>query len=276
MNLPSRMDSIDRFRITLQSCFCFLALFAIGIALQISGGFVNLQGLLWLVLGILFCGAALVCPRLGLDLPPLDRAFVRRGFLCVLLVYFAFNLIVLRFHQHSPIDVILWENDSAHTLLHGGDPYGSGVTHLDVNPPELHLYPGIAANGVVHVGFTYPPLALLWVIPAYLAGDVRYAFLFAVGLSAVLMFYIAPNLNGLAASILLLFLPKTTYVLTYGYTDPLTVITLAITIVCALRAPRWLPIALGLFFRQNSTPLLPYLWRHCCCRSFPGSNTFFS
>ena len=255
----SRMDPIGRFRITLQTCFCFLAMFATGIALQISGGFANLQGLIWLVLAILFCAAALVCPRLALELPTVDRAFVRRGFLCVLLVYFAFNLLVLRFHHHSPIDVILWENDSARTLLHGGDPYGSAVTHVDINPPELHLYPGIAANGVVHVGFTYPPLVLLWVIPGYIAGDVRYPFLFGVGLSAALMFYIAPNLNGLGASILLLFLPKTTYVLTYGFSDPLIVVTLALTIACALRAPRWLPIALGLFFasKQYTIVALP-------------------
>lgn len=251
MNLLSRMDPVGRFRFSLQTCLCFVALFAIGIALQISGGFTNLQGLIWLVLAISICATALVCPRLALELPSVDRALIRRAFLCVLLVYFALNLLVLRFHHHGPIDVILWENDSARTLLHGGDPYGSAVTHVDVNPPERHFYPGIAFNGVVHVGFTYPPLVLLSVIPGYIAGDVRYSFLFVVGLSAVIMFYIAPNLNGLAAAILFLFLPKTTYVLTYGFTDPLIVVTLALTIACALRSPRWLPIALGLFFSSK-------------------------
>jgi hypothetical protein len=251
MNLPSRMDSIGRFQVTLQSCFCLLGLLSIGIALQISGGFSNPRGLMWLVFGTLFCAAALGCARLGFELPLVDRTFVRLGFLCVLLVYFVLNLLVIRYYHQGPIDVMLWENDSARTLLHGGDPYGSGVTHVDVNPPERHFYPGIATNGVVHVGFTYPPLALFWVIPGYIAGDVRYPFLLAVGLSAALMFYIAPNLNGLAASFLLLFLPKTTFVLTYGFTDPLVVVTLAVTIACALRAPRWLPIALGLFLASK-------------------------
>lgn len=259
MNLPLRMDPAGRFRVTLRTCLCFLALFAIVIALQISGGFANLRGLMWLVLAVLVCAAALACPRLALELPSPDRVLVRRTFLCVLLAYLAFNFLVLRFHHHDPIDVILWETDSVRTLFHGGDPYGSAVTHVDVNPPQLHLYPGIAANGVVHVGFTYPPLVLLWVVPGYVAGDVRYPFLLGVGFAAALMFYIAPNLNGLAASISLLFLPKTTYVLTYGFTDPLLVVTLALTIVCAVRFPRWLPLALGLFFssKQYTVVALP-------------------
>jgi hypothetical protein len=111
------VDPADRFRVTLRTCLCFFALFAIVIALQISGGFVNLRGLIWLVLAVLVCAAALACPRLALELPFPDRVLVRRAFLCVLLAYLAFNFLVLRFHHHDPIDVILWETDSVRTLL---------------------------------------------------------------------------------------------------------------------------------------------------------------
>jgi len=237
-------------RVSSQSFFCLLALLATGVALQING-YSTLRALLFLGLSVLLCAAALRCPRVALELPAMSPLLIRRMFLCALFTYLILNLLVLRFRHHEPIDVILWEEDSAHTLLHGGDPYGRAVTHVDVNPPELHLYPGIAANGVVHVGFTYPPLALLWVIPSYLAGDVRYSSLLAVGLAGILMFYLAPNVNGLLASLLILFVPQTSYVLRYGYTDPLVVVTLALTIGCALKAPRWLPFALGLFFASK-------------------------
>jgi hypothetical protein len=83
MNFALRVDPAGRFLVTLRTCLCFLALFAIVIALQISGGFVNLRGPIWLVLAVLVCAAALACPRLALELPSrIEFLFVELFYAC--------------------------------------------------------------------------------------------------------------------------------------------------------------------------------------------------
>lgn len=242
--------------VTLPQMFRLLAILAVGIALQISGGFFNLKGLLWLALGVVLSCAALLKPRFAVLLPSVSEISIRRLLWFALSVFFILNFIVLRL-QHDAIDVIIFENDSARSLLHGKDPYGQDVTHRDLYGSEHPFYaPGISENGRVHVGFPYPPLTILWTIPGYILGDVRYTFLFAVGLAAMLMFYMAPNLNGFIAALCLLFVPETPFVLKEGFTDPLAVVTLATTMVFALKAPRLMPFALGLFLVSKQYSIL--------------------
>jgi hypothetical protein len=85
---------------------------------------------------------------------------------------------------------------------------------------------------------------------------VRDSFLLAVFLTSLLIFYLSPDLVGLTAAALLLFIPDTLYLLTMGWTEPLMLVTLATVIVSARKAPRMLPIALGLFFASKQYSLL--------------------
>jgi len=256
----SAIQFVENQRVSLRSILCFLAAFAVAIALQISKGFVSLKGLLWIAVGISLCTTAFLAPSLEVVLPDVRHTSVRRMFCGTMIVYLLLNLLVLH-TRHDPIDVILFENDSARAFLHGSDPYGRDVTHEDLyTPNHISIYPaGITGHGRVHLGFPYPPLTLLSVTPAYVLGDVRYSFLVAVGLTAALMFYLSPNSIGLIAATLLLFLPETPFVLSVGFTDPLVAFTLAVTVVCAIRAPRWLPIALGLFLvsKQYTIVVVP-------------------
>jgi hypothetical protein len=243
-------------RISLTGVVCAIAIVTLGLGLQISHGFLNSRALLAVTASIAFCVAALVVPRATLLIPFYTPASLRRSFFLFLVAYFVAGIVFLRIH-HRPIDVLIIENDSANTFLHGVDPYGRNVTHQDVYAPEQRMYgPGIEANGRVRVGFQYPPLTIFWILPGYLLGDVRYSFLAAVVLTGLMIFYCEPNLNGLISAILLLLLPNTLFVLSYGWTEPLILMTLAATVLVAKRAPGWVPVALGLFFASKQYSVL--------------------
>ncbi len=242
--------------VTFSSICCALAVLALGFAVEIAHGFFHVKALAAILMAVVLCILAITGPRIAVFLPFGRKTAVRRIFCLVLVTYFFAGLATLR-GRHDPIDVIVFENDGVHALLHGEDPYGSNVTHQDLYGSTRTVYgPGISANGRVHVGFPYPPLTLFWILPAYEAGDVRYSFLIAVLLAAILTFYLAPNLNGLLAAFFLLFLPETLFVLSAGWTEPLMLVALSATIVSARKAPRLLPLALGLFLASKQYSLL--------------------
>jgi hypothetical protein len=251
-----QVDAKENFRVSLMSLFCFFAAVAVGFALQISNGFLNWRALLAIGFAIALCTVGLVLPRMTLLLPLRTTSAMRRGFLIFLAVYFVGGIAMLRI-RHPPIDVLIMENDSVSALLHGSDPYGRNVTHQDIYSPDQRIYPaGSEANGRVRVGFPYPPLTILWTIPGFLLGDVRYSFLGAVVLTALMMFYGEPNLNGVFAAVLMLFVPATLFVLAFGWTEPLMVMMLAATLLAATKSQRWMPVALGLFFASKQYSFL--------------------
>lgn len=252
----SHADSEKHARVSLSGILCAFAVLLLGFALQISNGFLNWKALIGVTTSIILSAAALACPRVVLLFPFSKQALIRRTFVVLMVVYLAVGIVGLRFY-HPPIDVTIMENDSVHALLHGVDPYERNTTHQDLYTPQQAIYgPGLEVNGRVRVGFPYPPLTLFWILPGYLLGDVRYSFLIAVALTAVIVFYIEPGLNGLVAAMLLLFIPDTPFILSYGWTEPLMVMTLAATILAARRAPRLLPVALGLFFASKQYSFL--------------------
>jgi hypothetical protein len=252
----SKGESQNYTRVSLSGIFCALAVLVLGFALQISHGFLNLRALIGVTTATILAAAALTGPRITLLVPFSKPALIRRILLILLVVYFTVGVVGLRFH-HPSIDVIIMENDSVRALLHGINPYERNTTHQDIYTPEQGIYgPGLEVNGRVKVGFPYPPLTILWILPGYLLGDVRYSFLIAVILTALIVFYSERGLNGLVAALLILFIPDTPYILSYGWTEPLMVMILAATVLTARRAPRLLPVALGLFFASKQYSFL--------------------
>lgn len=243
-------------RISLAGIVCGAVVLTLGFALQISHGFFNWKALIAITSSILLCAMALSFPRTTLLLPFSKPAAIRRSFLLLLVAYFVAGVVFLRV-RHLPIDTLIFENDSVHALLHGIDPYGMDITHKDIYTSQQAFYPPEAEmNGRVKVGFVYPPLTLFWMLPGYVLGDVRYSFLLSIVLTALMMFYSEPNLNGIVSAVLILFVPDTLFVLTFGWNEPLMVMLLGATVLAARRAPRWLPIALGLFFASKQYSLL--------------------
>jgi hypothetical protein len=248
-------------RISLPALFCSFAILTLGFALQMDA-FQRNKALLAIVFSIIFCLLSLTSMRIALRIPAVRPSVLWRYFVLVLVAYTLLAVAVLRV-RHDPIDVVEFEVDSAQALLRGTNPYGANVTHQDIcyGHPEIchgaQFYgQGVSTNGRVHVGFQYPPLAVFWIIPGYLAGDVRYAWLLALDLAAVLLFWMTPDINGLGAAFLLLFGSPSISVLSLGYTEPLLLLSLSATVLAAHRDPRLLPFAFGLFLSSKQYSLL--------------------
>jgi hypothetical protein len=162
----------------------------------------------------------------------------------------------------TEIDCYTFQRDALKTLMRGQDPYGT--TQANIYPPDearMFYGPGMVVDGRVQVGFQYPPLTLLWAAPGYLLGDVRYSYVLAVVLSAVLCFAIYPNRWGFFLAAFLLWNPVGLFVESRCWTEPLVLLGLCATLYAATRKSWWLPIAAGLFLasKQYNLMAVPFL-----------------
>ncbi|MGB2602711.1 MAG: hypothetical protein WBC78_03910 [Candidatus Sulfotelmatobacter sp.] len=254
---PDTTLESESLSISLASVLCGFSILALGFAVQIANGFFQRKALAGILIATALSALAVASPQIAVMVPFHGRSLVSRIYLLISVAYLLFGVVLLH-RSHPPIDVLVYENDGVQALIHGHDPYAFNVTHQDNSGPSEIVYygPGVSVNGRIHVGVPYPPLTLLWILPGYLAGDVRYSFLLAVWLTSCLIFYLSPDVKGLTAAVLLLFVPDTFFLLKMGWTEPLMLVTLAITMVAACRAPRMLPLALGLFFASKQYSLL--------------------
>jgi hypothetical protein len=160
------------------------------------------------------------------------------------------------------IDTFTFQRDACKDLLQGIDPFGA--TQADIHDPlhtALFYGPGMVVNGRVKVGFQYPPLTLLWALPGYLLGDVRYSYVLAVIISALFSFAICPSARCLWIVSVLLFSPLTFFVENRCWTEPLVLMALSATMYAAVKKCWWLPVALGLFLatKQYNFLALPFI-----------------
>jgi hypothetical protein len=178
----------------------------------------------------------------------------------LLLVLHAVATVAMCRATNPRIDTLTFQRNASKMLLAGVDPYGKTEPFIYDNASLRYYGTGMVVNGQVQVGLQYPPLSLLWVVPGYLLGDVRYSFIFAVLLSAVLMFTAFPGQRSLWASAILLLNPITMLVEVKCWTEPLVLLAICATLVTARKWPRWLPVALGLFLatKQYSVLALPF------------------
>jgi len=185
----------------------------------------------------------------------------------LILIHGSMIISIFRLGGQLNIDVVTFPRDASKMLLQGINPYGT--TQANIYPPEYATFfygPGVVVNGRVQVGFQYPPLTLLWALPGYLMGDVRYSYLLAVIISAWILFATCPNSRGLSIVLVLLFNPLTLFVEYLGWSEPLVLMTLTIVIYAAVKKRRWVPIALGLFLatKQYNVLALPLIGLLIC------------
>jgi hypothetical protein len=170
------------------------------------------------------------------------------------------------------IDTFTFQRDASNSLLHGTNPFGGTQANIfDAFHTPLFYGPGLVVDGRVQAGFQYPPLTLLWVLPGYLLGDVRYSYIFAVIVTALFSFMICPNARGLWVVAALFFSPVTFLVEFLCWTEPLVLMMLSVCVYAAVKKKWWMPIALGLFLATKqynvlALPLIgllirPFNWR---------------
>jgi hypothetical protein len=184
----------------------------------------------------------------------------------MVLAFFIAGELAFNLHaKNAGIDVFMFQQNASYAITHGLNPYA--FRYPSVYPPGTPYYgPGVVdAHGILTVGFPYPPFSLLLTLPGYLlGGDVRYADVAAMGLSAMIILAARPGRIAALSATLLLLMPRAIYVLDLSWTEPLLVLTFSFMMFCALRWPRALPYALGLFLSTKqysilTLPLLPLL-----------------
>jgi hypothetical protein len=155
------------------------------------------------------------------------------------------------------IDTYTIQTEAARELLHGHDPYGQthANTYSAAETPKFYGS-GVVVDGRVQVGLMYPPATLLWTVPGYWLGDIRYSFILAILLSGALLFALAPNAWGFGLTLFLLLNPFTFWVENRCWTEPFALLTLTATLFAAKRFPRWLPLAFGLLLANKQYNLV--------------------
>ena len=167
-------------------------------------------------------------------------------FAAILLVFGLLGLWLLNSGHRPRIDVWTAQMAGLDAMRHGIDPWSStfpDVYHL----PDLYA-PGTVRDGIVHLGFPYPPLSVLLDWPGYwLFNDFRYSNLLAMIVTAACIAYAKPGRLGPLLGALFLFTSRVFLVLANGWTEPTVAMLLAATVFCACRLPRAMPWVLGLF-----------------------------
>ena len=180
----------------------------------------------------------------------------------LILIHVSFAFLLNRSVPGNTIDTFTFQRDACKSLLQGVNPYS--ITQVNLQDPfhtALFYGPGMVINGRVQVGFQYPPLTLVWALPGYLLGDVRYSYVLAIIVSALFSFAICPNVRGLWIITVLLFSPLTFLVENRSWTESLVLMTLSAVVYAAVKKRWWLPIALGLFLatKQYNFLALPFI-----------------
>jgi hypothetical protein len=166
----------------------------------------------------------------------------------LLALHFFLGVWLIHTSPNPWIDVHVFQRDGVKELLRGIDPYT--ISYPDIYGASSPFYgPGMSINGRLLFGYPYPPLTLLMAIPGQLlGGDYRYSQLFAMTATGGLMAYARPGRLAKSAAALYLFNPRTFFVLEQGWTEPLIIFLLALSVYCVCRGfHRVVPYLLGLF-----------------------------
>jgi len=155
------------------------------------------------------------------------------------------------------IDVWVMQADGARALMDGTNPYLPIYDNLH-GSDSPYYGPGLVVDGELTIGFPYPPLSLLLVVPGeLLAGDPRFIHLIALELAAVAMALAGrSSRTSMSAAHLFLFAPWTFFLVAGAWTEPLVILAVAGVLLAAMRAPRWLGLAVGLMISVKQYMLL--------------------
>jgi hypothetical protein len=160
------------------------------------------------------------------------------------------GIFIIKISPHPFIDTYVFQQTSSHALLHRTDPYTLRAPNIY---GDMQYYGKKLGNRhKLTIGNPYPPLSIYFSTLGYIAGkDVRYSDLLAIIGSGALIAFLHPGRSAKLAAYIFLFTPRVFYVLESSWTEPIVVFFLTLTIFCAFRYPRWLPVALGLLFASK-------------------------
>lgn len=196
---------------------------------------------LWFWVGLAAVAVVAAAPLFGL----LRGGWWRLGVLVAL--HAAIGTWVILVAPDPFIDVWVMQAEGSQALLQGTNPYLPIYENLH-GADSPYYGPGLVEDGELTIGFPYPPLSLLLVLPGeLLAGDPRFVHLAALGLAALV---IAASGRGsriaTGAALLFLFAPWTFFLVAGAWTEPLVILAVGGITLASARAPILLGVAVGL------------------------------
>jgi hypothetical protein len=173
------------------------------------------------------------------------RRWRQLWFPALLVVYAGLGVWLIRASPAPYIDVMSVQRAAIDALAQGRSPYS--ITFPNIYGGELFYAADTVKNSRVGFGLPYPPVSLLMAAPGQLLlGDVRYTQLLAVVAGCAAIGYSAHNRVAPLSAALVLFTPRTFFVLEQGWTESFAICWLGITVAAAARQLRGLALTLGL------------------------------
>jgi hypothetical protein len=176
-------------------------------------------------------------------------------FALLVILHFASGVASLQAAAPPEIDVYEFQQRASAALLSGHNPYTVVYPNIYGNGTPFYS-PAVYENDRMLFGFPYPPLSLLMSLPSFLlTGDVRYAHLAAIGLSALLIGLASKGLLSKLAALTFLFSPVTFLIVQKSWIEPF-VILLTGAVMFPRKTDRWCPLPLGVLMASKQFALL--------------------
>jgi hypothetical protein len=206
----------------------------------------------WYLLGIVT--AAILTLLIGID----DRRR-RIWFPALLGVFLCLGIWLIRASPDPYIDVMTVQRAAIDALWRGQSPYS--IAFRNIYGSDVFYGADVVKDSLVHFGLPYPPLSLLMAVPGQLLlGDLRYAELVALIAGCGAIGYAGRDRGAPLAAALVLFTPRTFFVLEQGWTEAFVICWLGITVATATTrsSNRGLVLALLCAVKQHMVVALAF------------------
>jgi len=137
------------------------------------------------------------------------------------------------------IDVVEVHKEAIEALIHHRDPYRISFANIYENAETIKFYnPDAIIGGRLVIAYPYPPASLLLVVPGHvLFGDYRYSELALLVAAAALIGFSRRGKPAQLAAALLLTTPRIWFVIEEGWSEPVALFMLALTVFLMIRNP---------------------------------------
>lgn len=137
------------------------------------------------------------------------------------------------------IDVVEVHKEAIEALIHHRDPYRISFANIYETAESRKFYnPEAVIGGRLAQGYPYPPPSLLLAVPGHvLFGDYRYSELALLVAAAALIGLAYGTMPAMLAASLLLTTPRLWFVIEEGWTEPVGIFLLALTVILMKRMP---------------------------------------
>jgi hypothetical protein len=177
------------------------------------------------------------------------KGLERVWFPAVLIASLFLGVWMIKASPNPYIDVTAVHKEAIEALINGADPYRISFPNIYERALAREFYnPSALFGDRVLYSYPYPPASLLFAVPGHvLFGDYRYSENALLVLGAAFIGFSRRGLLAKLAACLLLTTPRIWFVIEQGWTEPIGVFLLALTVFLLSRSPVAAGFAAGIF-----------------------------